>query len=108
MNYDGVVFIPELRNGVFNNKYNEQVDWETQMLDLCDCILFWIDREYSSGLTTNIEWGMYCKSGKVVIGFPKDSAKNRYIEMQCKNYLNLDVKYDLKTLIEDAIIKIKK
>ena len=108
LKYEGVVFIPEIRNGIFNNKYEEQIKWETEMLKQSDCILFWIDRKYSDGFTTNVEWGMYCKSGKAVIGFPKDSEKNRYIEMQCKNYLNLEVKYDLKNLIEDAIKMAKK
>jgi hypothetical protein len=85
LGYDGVVFIPEPRNGEKFPEYDEQYDWECKMMDLSDCITFWIPRKLRSdfeniALTTNIEWGKYWRSGRIVIGFPKDAEKMRYIE----------------------------
>ena len=105
--YDGVVFIPEARNGEKFPEYDDQIDWETQMLDCCDCILFWIPRELRSdfemiALTTNIEWGKYQKSEKVVIGFPKESKKNKYIQYECDK-LGIKVNSTLEDTIKNAI-----
>lgn len=35
------------------------------------------------GLTTNIEFGEYLHSGKIVVGFPETSDNNRYIYYRC-------------------------
>lgn len=102
MNYDGTVFIPEIRDGIFNNKYNDQVEWEQKCLDACDCILFWIDREYSEGLTTNIEWGKYQHSEKIAVGFPKESKHNKYIEYECNNF-QIPIHNNLNELIKFAV-----
>lgn len=102
LNYDGVVFIPEARDGEDYPEYNNQVEWEQQMLDLCDCILFWIDRNYSPGLTTNIEWGKYQNSAKIVMGFPVDCKNTRYIEYEC-NKLKIEINNTLLDTIKCAI-----
>ena len=103
-NYDGVVFIPEARNGKKYPNYDDQIQWEEQMMNLCDCLLFWIPRnmETMPALTTNIEWGKYQKSEKIVIGFPENSEKNRYIEKECKK-LSIDVNKTLEDTIKKAI-----
>ena len=50
--YDGVVFVPEDRNGDFekfdaNYDYEKTTAWEQKMLDKADCDLFWIPRDLS-------------------------------------------------------------
>ncbi|MFW6008422.1 MAG: nucleoside 2-deoxyribosyltransferase domain-containing protein [archaeon] len=99
LNYDGVVFIPEQKDKVYKN-YIDQVDWETEALNRADCILFWVPRdlEILPGFTTNIEWGMWKNSGKIIMGFPKDTPKTRYIEKQ----LN-DLELPLNNTLEDTI-----
>jgi hypothetical protein len=107
LNYDGTVFIPEARNGEKYPDYDEQINWESTMMNLCDCILFWIDRQMRTdfemiGLTTNVEFGEWFKSGKVVLGFPKDAPKNTYLEKRFKE-LQLSTTYTLEDTIKNAV-----
>lgn len=106
-NYDGTVFIPEPRNGDKYPDYTDQIEWEQKMLDACDCILFWIPREKNEnfemiGLTTNIEWGKYQESAKVVVGFPNEAESIRYIQYEC-NKLGIHVNNTLEDTILNAI-----
>ena len=103
-NYNGIVFIPEARNGEKYPDYDDQINWEEQMMNLCDCILFWIPRNLKTlpAFTTNIEWGKYQRSEKIVIGFPEDSEKNRYIEKECEK-LSIIVNRTLENTIKQAI-----
>ncbi len=78
--YDGAVFIPLTRNGTGYN-YDAQVNWETECLNLSDVIAFWVPRDMESlpGLTTNVEFGLWCNSGKAVLGYPTDAEHMRYL-----------------------------
>ncbi|MEM7152005.1 MAG: nucleoside 2-deoxyribosyltransferase domain-containing protein [Myxococcota bacterium] len=79
--FAGVVFVPEPRDGVFVGSYDEQIDWELQALARADCILFWVPRDLETmpAFTTNVEFGHYAHSGKVVLGAPADAPKLRYL-----------------------------
>lgn len=80
MKYDGHVFSPEPRDGKFQD-YVGQIEWETAALERADVILFWIPRtKMMPGLTTNVEWGVWMKSGKVVLGSPDGAESMRYIK----------------------------
>lgn len=76
-----VVFAPEPRDGRWVSDYIAQVSWEYATLNLADEILFWVPREVNHlpGLTTNVEYGAWCDSGKVVFGAPVKAPKNRYL-----------------------------
>ncbi len=105
LGYDGVVFVPE-QKGKFKD-YSKQIEWETEGLNRADCIIFWINRELREdfeniGLTTNIEWGKWSSSGKVVIGFPDDSPRNKYIRYNAKE-LGLKVNKTLNETISNAL-----
>lgn len=82
MNYDGVVFVPEPRDSKWENEYDKQVDWERKCLNACDCIVFWIPRDLETmpAFTTNVEFGLYFESEKIVVGSPKDAPKNNYLK----------------------------
>lgn len=75
-----IVFDPEHRHGVFDD-YTGQVEWEERCLHLADVVLFWVPRELSTmpAFTTNVEWGMWYDSGRVVFGAPPGAPKNRYL-----------------------------
>lgn len=85
---DLCLLIPEFRD---NQKpkgwsYGGQIDWELMGLEKADVILFWIPRNLETlpGFTTNIEFGEWMKSGKIVIGAPPESPKNDYIKYRCE------------------------
>ena len=79
--YQGVVFVPEPKNGERYADYDRQVSWEEMGLRMADQILFWIPRQLESmpAFTTNVEWGMWFDSGKAVFGAPPQAPKNTYL-----------------------------
>lgn len=83
--YDGQVFCPELPIGGNPEwTYSRQVGWELEHLSRADVIMFWIPRsDEMPGFTTNIEFGEWLKSGKIVIGAPEAAHKTQYMEERC-------------------------
>lgn len=86
INYDGVVFIPLPRDGNWKHNYDDQVEWEEKYLNMSDQIVFWVPRDLESlpAFTTNVEFGMWYDSGKIVLGFPKGAPKMRYLESHAR------------------------
>lgn len=93
--YDGVVFVPEPRSGKFKHNYDDQVEWEETYLNVADCIVFWVPRDLTldskdfpkmAAFTTNVEWGAWAHSGKVVFGSPKDADKVSYLQYYADKY----------------------
>lgn len=86
LKYDGVIYAPIWRDGPpdesgnpFN--YDGQVEWETKYLNACDLIVFWVPRDMITlpALTTNVEFGTWLTSGKVLLGFPDNAEHMRYL-----------------------------
>lgn len=114
MGYDGIIFVPENRNGEFKMDYDDQIEWEEKYLNVADCIVFWVPRDLTpdskdfpkmAALTTNIEWGKWEKSGKVVFGAPKKAPKNEYIKFYAEKY-KVPVSDSLKDTLESAMDKL--
>jgi hypothetical protein len=76
-----VVFVPETASGGLDGGWEAQVDWEDRYLNACDVIAFWVPRDLATlpGLTTNVEWGRWEASGKVVLGAPPEAPHVRYL-----------------------------
>lgn len=106
LNYDGTVFIPEPSTGVYPD-YDGQIDWELAAMKRADVILFWIPRELNKlpGFTTNVEFGFWIDSGKVVVGFPKDAEKVRYLDELAKRS-SVKCHSTLKDTINQALEKL--
>jgi hypothetical protein len=78
------VLSPESRNGHRADRYETQVDWETDARAAATAILFWIPRDLRTlpGMTTNVEFGLDVGSGRAVLGCPPgcpNPERNRYL-----------------------------
>ncbi len=80
LKFPGTVFIPLPRNGIVED-YDQQVDWEQEMMNRSAVILFWIPRDLETlpGFSTNVEFGQKVCQRNIVVGFPPNSPKNKYI-----------------------------
>ena len=87
--YDGVVFVPEDREerDYSSFDFKKQIEWEWQCLNLADCVLFWVPRDLKNlpGFTTNVEFGFWVRSGKVILGAPDTAAKMDYLRALAKS-----------------------
>ncbi len=84
MEFQGTVFVPLPRDGVYKTDYDHkaQIDWELDCLEASCGVAFWIPRDlvYLPGFTTNVEYGLFARSGKVVLGYPKTASKMKYLQ----------------------------
>ena len=105
--YDGVVFVPETADGAWKASYQEQIDWETEGLNRADCILFWVPRDLTNlpAFTTNIEFGEWHKSGKIVFGAPEGAAKVAYLFAKAER-MNVPTAKTLEATINAALAMI--
>lgn len=108
LKFDGIIYSPEWINNVKPNDwtYDKQVEWEVAALNAADIILFWIPRDMKDlpALTTNIEFGEWMHSGKIIVGAPSDAEKMDYIKSRCNlNEDKIPFIDNLEDLIELAI-----
>lgn len=82
--YEGHVYVPEPYLGT---NY-DQIEWEAYHMNKAKCIMFWVPREMKSypGLTTNIEFGQWMNSGKVVLGVPPEAVEVEYMIYKAKQF----------------------
>lgn len=111
-NFSGDVYVPLPRDNKFKGDfdYDSQIEWELKYLEASKVIIFWIPRDIQNlpGFTTNVEFGMFLKSGKIVLGYPSDAPKMRYLKYVAEknnvlvsNSLKETVKFGLKKLLEN-------
>lgn len=109
--FDGVVFAPENRDGVYKNDYDDQIAWEEKYLNIADCIVFWVPRDLTldskdfpkmAAFTTNVEFGTWQDSGKIVFGAPEDAEKVAYLKYYCEKY-NVPMADTLADTLNDAM-----
>lgn len=104
-NYDGIVYIPEFKNGFVKSDYMDQVCWEKEALNNANLITFWIPRKIPKmpAFTTNIEFGYWIKSGKVLYGRPENAEKMKYLDWLYMNELNRKPITSLDALLKESI-----
>lgn len=80
------VFNPEWNDRPSGWSYEKQVMWEIEHLRLADTILFWIPRRLPDlpAFTTNIEFGEWIHSDKIVVGSPPDAPHINYLRLRCE------------------------
>ena len=97
LNFQGVIFVPEDEDG----------KWEWKGLSKASVIVFWIPRElkFMPAFTTNIEWGKWYESGKVVLGYPEKTPKMSYFAY-CAKKNNIPISSTLIDTLKSALIKL--
>jgi hypothetical protein len=106
LNYKGQVMVPERRVKQDHIDYIDQVEWENLGTEDCTRLVFWIPRDLVTmpAFTTNVEFGRYVESGKVMYGRPANSPKNRYLDWLYKKFNNKPIYEDLKELLRASIV----
>lgn len=110
--FDGVVYVPEYSTWKPKEDYVDQAIWERKALNEATIILFWIPRHLPDmpAFTTNVEFGYWLHTNKVIYGRPDNAEKIKYLDWLYeldyneKPYNNLDDL--LKCCIEKANKKI--
>ena len=100
LGFNGVVYIPENRIRSAKIDHKKQPKWEHRMLFKSSCVLFWVPRNTKRlpGFTTNIEFGLFSRSGKVSFGAPKRAHRIDYMRFMADEF---DIPQSWK--LEDAI-----
>ena len=88
LGFDGMVYIPLPRDGVFQQDdfdHTAQIDWELEHLEKARAIVFWIPRDLRAlpGFTTNVEFGRFSRSGHTVLGYPEGTPQNAVSPSYC-------------------------
>lgn len=104
LKFNGTVFVPEESDGSFKFTYDNQVEWELQALHSATVVLFWVPREmqYMPGLTTNVEFGMFAARRNVVLGYPLNADRMKYLQYISTMY-DLPIEHDIVMACKTAI-----
>lgn len=80
LGFDGVVYVPEYSTWKPKEDYVDQAMWEREALTESTVIMFWIPRSLPDmcAFTTNVEFGYWLHSGKVIYGRPYNAAKIKF------------------------------
>lgn len=108
LEYDGIVYVPEYENEKEYDSDFEKIkyNWERNTYINSTVIIFWVPRKIPNmlGLTTNVEFGYWLKSGKCIYGRPDYAQRTRYLDW----LYNLEYKKEphnkLEELLKEAII----
>ena len=105
LGFDGVVYNPEYSSWKPKSSYIDQAEWEREALTEATVILFWIPRDLKDmpAFTTNVEFGYWLHTGKVIYGRPDNSVKNKYLDWLYKVDYNKEPFNDLDKLLKEAI-----
>lgn len=105
LGYDGVVYVPEYSTWTPKRNYDDQAEWEREALTAASVILFWIPRDLTTmpAFTTNVEFGYWIHTGKVIYGRPDESSKNSYLDWLYKKDTNRNPINSLTVLLDEAM-----
>lgn len=105
--FDGVVYVPEYSSWKPKESYVDQAMWERMALTESTTIVFWIPRHLPDmpAFTTNVEFGYWLHTGKVVYGRPDSAEKIKYLDWLYElDYSNKPIN-NLQKLLELAVTK---
>lgn len=108
MGFDGVVYVPEYSNWKPKDNYVDQAMWERKALTAATIIIFWIPRHMPDmpGFTTNVEFGYWLHTGKVIYGRPDDAEKIKYLDWLYEIDYSKKPFNSLQELLKQALIEL--
>lgn len=110
LGFDGVIYVPEYSTWKPKEDYVDQAMWEREALTESTVIMFWIPRSLPDmpAFTTNVEFGYWLHTGKVIYGRPDDAQKIKYLDWLYKLDYNEDPISLLDKLISVTVDKVNK
>ena len=105
LGFDGVVYVPEYSTWKPKMDYVDQAMWEREALTEATVIMFWIPRTLPDmpAFTTNVEFGYWLHSGKVIYGRPDTASKIKYLDWLYKEDYNKIPINNLDELLKETI-----
>jgi len=99
------VFVPEDRNGKCEMDYIDQVEWEHRFLHHANIIVAWVPRELKTmpAFTTNIEFGYFIHTGKILYGRPEGAPKTKYLDWLYEHETNSKPFTNMKDLAKQVV-----
>ncbi len=103
--FDGIVYVPEYSTWKPKEDYVDQAMWERIGLTEATVIAFWIPRSLPDmpAFTTNVEFGYWLHSNKVIYGRPNEAKKIKYLDWLYKLDYNKDPKETLFDTMKDCV-----
>ncbi|MFV8753097.1 nucleoside 2-deoxyribosyltransferase domain-containing protein [Nannocystaceae bacterium ST9] len=106
--FDGVVFVPEDEHATWSHSYVEQITWEQEGLEMADRIVAWVPRELETmpAFTTNVEFGEFLRTGKLLYGRPSEAPKTRYLDERYAAVLGRPPLDSIEALAHEAVAQL--
>ncbi len=110
LQFSGIVYIPEKKTKVVMEGNKDEMNWEKEAMENADILVFWIPRSFPDmlGLTTNIEFGIWLKSGKIIYGRPDDSFRNEYLDVIFEEEYHEKPYRSLEELLKETVRRLTK
>ncbi len=108
--FEGIVYVPEYSSWKPKESYVDQAMWERIALTEATIIVFWIPRHLPDmpAFTTNVEFGYWLHTKKVVYGRPNNAEKIKYLDWLYElDYGNKPID-NLHKLLQLAVKKLMK
>ena len=106
LGFNGVVYVPEYSTHKPKTDYVDQAMWEREALIAATVIMFWIPRDLPNmpAFTTNVEFGYWLHSGKIIYGRPDNASKIKYLDWLYQEDYNKKPINDLNKLLKESIL----
>ena len=103
--FDGIVYVPEYSSWKPKTDYVDQAQWERDALANSSVIVFWIPRFLPDmpAFTTNVEFGYWLHTGKVLYGRPDEAKKIKYLDWLYKIDMNIEPFNNLEDLLINSV-----
>jgi hypothetical protein len=105
LDFSGIVYVPEYENGPGIVDDDKQFAWELEALEAAKVIAFWVPRKLPDmpAFTTNVEFGYWIRTGKVIYGRPDGAEHVGYLDRLYKFRTNNNPFHDLEQLLRQGI-----